>query len=377
MPLVFTVIKECDAGERRVAATPETVSKLTKQNHVVRVERGAGFTAGFSDTDYETAGANMMATAAEAINGAQLVLKIASPTDAQTTQFTAGQTLICRLDGEGAAATAQTLTQAGVTLFALERLPRITRAQTMDVLSSQANLSGYKAVLDAAAHYDRSLPMMMTAAGTVPAARVFIMGVGVAGLQAIATARRLGAIVWATDVRPSTKEEVESLGARFVAVEDEEFKQAQTAGGYAKEMSAAYQQKQQQLIAETIIKQDIVITTALIPGRPAPKLISAGMVNSMKRGTVIIDLAAETGGNCELCVRGQTIVTDNGVTIVGNVNVPSRLANAASHLYARNILAFINLITTDDTLNFDTEDEIINATMVAKDGFWRVPKGAR
>ncbi len=261
------------------------------------------------------------------------------------------------------------LQDAGVTAFAMDLIPRITRAQSMDVLSSQANLAGYKAVLDGAAVYGSAFPMMMTAAGTVPPAKVLVMGAGVAGLQAIATAKRLGAVVSATDVRPAAKEQVESLGGTFVAVEDEEFKQAETAGGYAKEMSAEYQKKQAELIAETIKKMDMVITTALIPGRPAPKLVSAEMVASMKPGSVIVDLAVETGGNCELSVAGE-VVDKDGVKIVGHVNVPSRLAADASALYARNILNFIELLVDKEAkaLAIDWEDQIAAETCIIRDG---------
>jgi NAD(P) transhydrogenase subunit alpha len=252
----------------------------------------------------------------------------------------------------------------------MEFMPRITRAQVMDVLSSQANLAGYRAVIDGAGEYGRALPMMMTAAGTVPAARMFIMGVGVAGLQAIATARRLGAIVTATDVRPATKEQVESLGAKFIAVEDEEFKQAETSGGYAKEMSPEYKAKQAALVASHIAKQDIVITTALIPGRPAPKLITADMVHSMRAGSVIVDLAVERGGNCELAKPGETVITENGVHIVGHLNVPGRLAATASSLYAKNLLAFVETMIDKETKNLSPkwDDELVKATLLTKDG---------
>jgi NAD(P) transhydrogenase subunit alpha len=264
----------------------------------------------------------------------------------------------------------QRIAAAGLTSFALEAAPRTTRAQSMDVLSSQANIAGYKAVMMAADKYQRFFPMLMTAAGTVPAAKIFIMGVGVAGLQAIATARRLGAIVTATDVRPATKEQVESLGAKFLAVEDEEFAQAQTAGGYAKEMSKEYQAKQAGLTAAHIAKQDIVITTALIPGRPAPRLITAEMVHSMRPGSVIVDLAVERGGNCELAVPGQTFVTDKGVKIVGHLNVPGRLAATASSLYARNLLAFMDTLVNKETKSFapNWDDELVKATLLTRDG---------
>jgi NAD(P) transhydrogenase subunit alpha len=263
----------------------------------------------------------------------------------------------------------ETMAKAGVAAFAMELLPRITRAQSMDVLSSQANLAGYRAVIDAAAEYGRALPMMMTPAGTVTAAKLFVMGVGVAGLQAIATGRRLGAVVTATDVRPATKEQVESLGAKFVAVEDEEFKQAETAGGYAKEMSDAYKAKQADLIASHIAKQDIVVTTALIPGRPAPRLVTANMVKSMRPGSVIVDLAVERGGNCELSKPGELALSDNGVKIVGYSNV-TRIPASASALYARNLYAFVEtLVNKDDkALAVNWEDELVKATCLTRGG---------
>jgi NAD(P) transhydrogenase subunit alpha len=262
------------------------------------------------------------------------------------------------------------MAKAGLTAFAMELMPRITRAQVMDVLSSQANLAGYQAVIDGAAEYDRALPMMMTAAGTVPAAKIFIMGVGVAGLQAIATARRLGAVVTATDVRPAAKEQVASLGAKFIAVEDEEFKQAETAGGYAKEMSKEYQAKQAALTAEHIAKQDIVITTALIPGRPAPRLVTAQMLASMKPGSVVVDLAVERGGNVEGAVAGKVVTTANDVKIVGHLNMAGRVAASASLLYAKNLYAFVETLVdkTTKTLAINREDELVKATMLTDGG---------
>ena len=261
------------------------------------------------------------------------------------------------------------MADAGVTAFAMELMPRITRAQSMDVLSSQANLAGYRAVIDGAAEYGRALPMMMTAAGTVPAAKVFVMGVGVAGLQAIATARRLGAVVTATDVRPAVKEQVQSLGAKFIAVEDDEFKQAETAGGYAKEMSKEYQAKQAALVADHIKKQDIVITTALIPGRPAPRLVSKEMVASMRPGSVIVDLAVERGGNVEGAQPGEVARVD-GVKIVGHLNVAGRLAATASALYAKNLLTFLDIMIdkTSKSLAVQWDDEIVKATALTRDG---------
>jgi proton-translocating NAD(P)+ transhydrogenase subunit alpha len=273
------------------------------------------------------------------------------------------------MDPYGSDAALKALADAGLIAFAMELMPRITRAQSMDVLSSQANLAGYRAVIDASAEYGRALPMMMTAAGTVPAAKIFIMGVGVAGLQAIATARRLGAVVTATDVRPAVKEQVQSLGAKFIAVEDDEFKQAETAGGYAKEMSREYQRKQAALIAEHIKKQDIVITTALIPGRPAPKLVSKEMVGSMRSGSVIVDLAVERGGNVEGARLGEVVVV-NGVKIVGHRNMPGRLAASATALYAKNVLSFLDSLVDkkDRKLAINWDDEIVKGTVLTRDG---------
>jgi NAD(P) transhydrogenase subunit alpha len=280
-----------------------------------------------------------------------------------------GALVIAIMDPYGNEAALKSMADAGVTAFAMELMPRITRAQVMDVLSSQANLAGYRAVVDAAAEYGRALPMMMTAAGTIPAARVFVMGAGVAGLQAIATARRLGAIVTATDVRPAAKEQVESLGAKFIAVEDDEFKQAETKAGYAKEMSKDYQAKQAALVAEHVKKQDIVITTALIPGRPAPRLVSKEMVWSMRPGSVIIDLAVERGGNCELAKAGEVIET-NGVKVVGHLNVAGRIAASASSLYAKNLYAFLEILVDKQTkaLAVKWDDEIVKATALTRDG---------
>jgi len=290
------------------------------------------------------------------------------PTKAELAGYKPGALVIGMLDPYGNETALAELAGAKVAAFSLELLPRITRAQAMDVLSSQANLAGYRAVIDAAAEFGRAFPMMMTAAGTVPAAKVFVMGAGVAGLQAIATARRLGAVVTATDVRPAAKEQVESLGAKFIAVEDEEFKQAETAAGYAKEMSKEYQAKQAALVASHIAKQDVVITTALIPGRPAPRLISKAMVESMRPGSVIVDLAVERGGNCELSKPGEVVVV-NGVKIVGYLNVPGRLAATASSLYAKNLFAFLELLVDKDKkLNVPWEDEIVKATLLTRDG---------
>ncbi len=308
-------------------------------------------------------------TAAFVVNGADVVLKVRRPAEAELANYKSGALVISIMDPYGNDAALAAMAKAGVTAFAMELLPRITRAQVMDVLSSQANLAGYRAVIDASAEFGRAFPMMMTAAGTVPATRVFVMGVGVAGLQAIATARRLGAVVTATDVRPATKEQVESLGAKFLAVEDEEFKNAQTAGGYAKEMSKEYQAKQAALVAEHIKKQDVVITTALIPGRPAPRLITAEMVKSMKPGSVIVDLAVERGGNVEGAKAGG-VAEVNGVKIVGHTNVAGRLATSASSLYAKNLYNFLEIMVDKKAkaLAVNWDDEIVKATVLTKDG---------
>ena len=358
------VARESDASEPRVAATPETVKKMQALGAEVAVEPGAGVKSGILDADYAAAGA----TIADAGKDADVVLRVRRPTEAEIAGYKAGALVIAIMDPFGNDAALAALAKAGLTTFAMELLPRITRAQGMDVLSSQANLAGYRAVIDGSAEYGRALPMMMTAAGTVPAAKVFVMGAGVAGLQAIATARRLGAVVTATDVRPAAKEQVQSLGAKFVAVEDEEFKQAETAGGYAKEMSKDYQAKQAALVAEHIKKQDIVVTTALIPGRPAPRLISGEMVASMRPGSVIVDLAVERGGNVEGAKPGE-LAEVNGVKIVGYSN-PGRLAASASSLYARNLYAFLEILVDRKkkalAVNFD--DDIVKATVLTRDG---------
>ncbi len=358
---------ETDPAERRVSATPETVKKFVGLGAEVAVEHGAGVEAGFPDAEYQTAGARLVS--AEDALGSDLVLKVRRPNAQEVAHLKPGALVIATMEPYGHREAIEAMAKAGVTAFAMELLPRITRAQGMDVLSSQANLAGYRAVIDAANEYGRALPMMMTPAGTVPAARLFVMGVGVAGLQAIATGRRLGAIVTATDVRPATKEQVESLGAKFVAVEDEEFKQAETAGGYAKEMSDGYKAKQAALIASHIAKQDIVITTALIPGRPAPRLVSADMVKSMRAGSVIVDLAVERGGNCELARPGELATSENGVKIVGYSNV-TRLAATASSLYARNLYAFAETLIdkTNKALAVNWDDELVKATCLTRGG---------
>ncbi|MCB8822387.1 Re/Si-specific NAD(P)(+) transhydrogenase subunit alpha [Microvirga rosea] len=365
----IAVLSESDLAETRVAATPETVKKYKALGADVTVQAGAGTRAGIPDADFEAAGAAVAATGAEAAQDAEVVLKVARPKPSELAFLKPGALLIAILNPYGDNALLKALADAKVAAFAMELMPRITRAQVMDVLSSQANLAGYRAVIDATAEYGRAMPMMMTAAGTVPAARVFVMGAGVAGLQAIATARRLGAVVTATDVRPAAKEQVESLGAKFVAVEDEEFKQAETAGGYAKEMSAEYKAKQAALVASHIAKQDIVITTALIPGRPAPKLISREMIEAMRPGSVIVDLAVERGGNVELAEAGK-VVDHNGVKIVGHLNVPGRLAATASSLYARNLYAFVETLIDKNTktLAVKWDDELVKATCLTRDG---------
>jgi len=360
---------ETDPAEPRVAATPETVKKIRGLGAEVAVESGAGVKSGVPDGEYAAAGATVAISAADTVKDADVVLKVRRSGAAELSGYKHGALVIAIMDPFGHEAEIATMARAGVSAFAMELMPRITRAQSMDVLSSQANLAGYRAVIDGAAEYERALPMMMTAAGTVPAARVFIMGAGVAGLQAIATARRLGAVVTATDVRPAAKEQVESLGAKFIAVMDEEFKQAETAAGYAKEMSKEYQAKQAALVADHIKKQDIVVTTALIPGRPAPRLISREMVASMRPGSVIVDLAVERGGNCELA-RPDEIVDANGVKIVGYANVPGRLAASSSSLYAKNLLAFLEILIDKATkaLAVKWDDEIVKATALTRDG---------
>lgn len=360
--------KEIDGNEPRVAASPDTVKRIAGLGFDVIVEAGAGAASRITDDEFAKVGAKI-GKASDAAS-ADVVLKVRRPTDAELRSYKRGAAVIGIMDPYGNDAAVAALARAGVTAFAMEFMPRITRAQVMDVLSSQANLAGYQAVIDAAAEYDRALPMMMTAAGTVPAAKVFIMGAGVAGLQAIATARRLGAVVTATDVRPAAKEQVASLGAKFIAVEDEEFKAAETAGGYAKEMSREYQAKQAALIAEHIAKQDIVITTALIPGRPAPRLVSAAMVASMRPGSVIVDLAVERGGNVEGAVPGQVVTTANDVKIIGHLNMAGRVAASASLLYAKNLYAFLETLVdkASKSLAIKHDDELVKATMLTDAG---------
>ena len=365
----IAVPRESEAIETRVSATPDTVKKLIALGASVSVEKGAGLASRILDSEYEAVGAAIVPDTATACGDASVVLKVRRPTADEIGLMKSGALVIASMDPHGNEDTVQAMADAGLCAFAMEFMPRITRAQVMDVLSSQANLAGYQAVIEAAAEYDRALPMMMTAAGTVPAARIFVMGAGVAGLQAIATARRLGAVVTATDVRPAAKEQVESLGAKFVAVEDEEFKQAETAGGYAKQMSEDYQKKQAELVASHIAKQDIVITTALIPGRPAPKLVSKEMLSSMRAGSVLVDLAVERGGNVEGAKPGK-IATVAGVRIIGHLNMPGRIGASASALSAKNLAAFLETMIDKEakTLKPDWEDELVKATILTRDG---------
>ena len=376
----IAIPRERRPGERRVAASPETVKKFKTLGLDVVVESGAGLGSSLPDAAYEAAGAVIAADAASALADADIVLKVQRPLIAQEVEkgeggedelalIRKGALLFAILNPYNSRDHVKAYADAGVNAFAMEFMPRITRAQVMDVLSSQANLAGYKAVVDAASEYGRAFPMMMTAAGTVPPARAFIMGVGVAGLQAIATAKRLGAIVSATDVRPAVKEQVQSLGGSFIAVENDEFKQAETAGGYAKEMSDDYKRQQAALVAEHIKKQDIVITTALIPGRKAPILVTAEHVASMKPGSVIVDLAVEQGGNVEGAKLGEVVTTANGVKIVGHANYASRIAESASLLYAKNLLALLTSLHGKETgvaVNWD--DEIVKAIALTRDG---------
>jgi NAD(P) transhydrogenase subunit alpha len=372
------VIKEQRTGELRVAITPETVKKFVGMGLSVVIETKAGLTAAITDQSYKEAGANIVKTPDEALKNADIVLKVRKPiqsdgsgqnTEDEVKIMKAGAVLICLMEPYSSQELIKILAKQNITTFSMELIPRITRAQTMDTLSSQSNLTGYKAVLEAAHVFGRAFPMMMTAAGTVPPAKCLVMGAGVAGLQAIATARRLGAVVSASDVRPAAKENVESLGANFVAVEDEEFQQAETAGGYAKEMSDEYKEKQAELIASTVAKQDIVICTALIPGRPAPVLVTAEMVKTMRPGSVLVDLAAEQGGNCPLSVPDKTI-TKNGVSIIGQTNLASAVAIDASILFAKNLLSFVSLMINqeDNQLVIDITDEIIKESLLTNNG---------
>lgn len=369
MAFKIAVLKETEQDEQRVALSADAVKKLTDMGLSVSVQTKAGENAAITDDHFQNAGAKIEKDAAATLKSANIIAKLQPPSENELKNYPKGALLIALVNPHNNKDLIQKLADAGIDAFAMDLVPRITRAQSMDALSSQANLAGYKAVLDATEHFTSALPMMMTAAGTVPPARVFVMGAGVAGLQAIATARRLGAIVTATDVRPAAKEQVESLGADFVAVEDDEFKQAENEGGYAKEMSKAYQAKQAKLVEEHIAKQDIVITTAQIPGRAAPKLISDTMIKSMKPGSVIVDLAVESGGNCAGSKAGS-VVTKHGVKIIGHRNVPSRLATNASNLYGRNVFNLLKLILDAEkiALNIDWDDEIIKSIALTKGG---------
>ncbi len=352
-----------------MAATPETVKKLVASGHSVTIESDAGKTAGFLDSAYEEAGASVAKDAVATVQGADIVFKVRGPEEGEIAALPDGAALIAlmepfAMDPKVIAG----LNAKKIAALSMEFTPRITRAQSMDALSSQSNLSGYRAVIEGAQIYGRAMPMMMTAAGTVAPAKVFVMGAGVAGLQAIATARRLGGVVTATDVRPAAKEQVASLGAKFIAVEDDEFKAAETAGGYAKQMSPEYQAKQAELTASHIAKQDIVVTTALIPGRAAPVLITEEMVKSMKPGSVIVDMAVAQGGNCPLSAPDE-IVDVGGVKVAGFSNLPARLPADSSSLYAKNLLAFLPLVTAEDSsLNLDTDDEVVVAMLLTRGG---------
>jgi len=363
----IAVLKESDADEARVAATPDTVKAYVATGAKVSVQAGAGAGSNISDDAYKEAGAKIETSATATLKSADIVLKVRRPSATELRNIKKGAVVVAIMEPFGDAAGLKPFATKGVTTFAMELMPRITRAQSMDVLSSQSNLAGYKAVIDAAANFNRAFPMMMTAAGTVPPTRVFVMGAGVAGLQAIATARRLGAIVSATDVRRAAGEQVESLGAKFVMVDAHE--DLETEGGYAREMSEDYKRKQAELVAATVGKNDIVICTALIPGKPAPTLVTKEMVETMKPGSIIVDLAVERGGNCPLSKPGK-VVDHGGVKIMGHVNLAGRLAGNASLLYAKNLKNFLDVIIDAETgkLAIDWKDEIITATALTRDG---------
>lgn len=361
------ILNESQSGETRVSAVPETVKKLISAGHVVSVQAGAGKIAGFLDARFEEAGA-VIVSGTDGLSDSDIVFCVRRPEAGTIHAMKEGTALVGLVDPFTAKGEQDLWNGKKLSVLSMEFTPRISRAQAMDALSSQSNLAGYRAVIEAAALYGRAMPMMMTAAGTVAPAKAFVMGAGVAGLQAIATARRLGAVVSATDVRPAAKEQVASLGAKFIAVEDEEFKAAETAGGYAKQMSAEYQQKQAELTASHIARQDMVITTALIPGRPAPVLITEEMVASMAPGSVIIDMAASQGGNCTLS-KPDEVVDVNGVKIAGYTDLPGRLPADASALYAKNLLNFLPLVTAEDnSLSLDTEDEVVIAMLLTRNG---------
>ncbi len=364
----LAVLKETGAFETRVAATPDTVKKLVGLGLTVAIEAGAGVASAIADAEFAAAGAEIAADAAAALAEAAILFAVQPPAPERLTLIPRGTLLLCTAGAFGDPALVPALAQAGVDCIAMEMLPRISRAQAMDVLSSQANLAGYRAVIEGAAAFERGFPMMMTAAGTVPPARVFVIGAGVAGLQAIATARRLGAIVSATDVRPAAKDEIKSLGASFVGVEDSET--AQQTGAYAREMSEAFRQKQAELMAATVAKNDLVICTALVMGRRAPVIVTEPMVASMKAGSVIVDLAADAGGNCAATHPGESYVTANGVRILGWRNWPGRIAVAASSLYARNLLTFLTTFWDKDAKapKLPDSDEIVKGTLLTRGG---------
>jgi H+-translocating NAD(P) transhydrogenase subunit alpha len=374
-PMKISVARERRPDERRVAASPDTVKRLVGQGHEVVIETGAGAGASFTDEAYRAAGAGIAPDAAAALGSADIVLKVQRPLRGgeggpdELALMKRGAVLIGLLQPLQRREDVAAYAQAGLAAFAMELVPRITRAQSMDVLSSQANLAGYRAVIAAANAFGRAFPMMMTAAGTIAPARVLVMGAGVAGLQAIATARRLGGVVSATDVRFAAKEQVESLGATFLAVDIEAMKAMETAGGYAKEMGEDFARRQREHVTEAMRKIDIVICTALIPGRKAPILITRDMVGVLRPGSVIVDLAVEQGGNVEGSAFGQTVTTANGVTLLGPANLPAEIAVDASQLYARNLLAFLALLLDKDkTLKIDAADEIVKATLLTRDG---------
>ncbi|MDE0801435.1 MAG: Re/Si-specific NAD(P)(+) transhydrogenase subunit alpha [Rhodospirillaceae bacterium] len=371
----IAVLKERRPGEKRVAATPETVKKFIALSCDVTVESGAGQASHISDSAFEEAGASIAISTTEALKEADVVLKVARPmsgadAEDEVAGLTKNTVLISALQALTEKDTVDALAKQGVTAFAMELMPRISRAQSMDILSSQSNLSGYKAVIDAAATFGRAMPMMMTAAGTIAPARVLVFGAGVAGLQAIATAKRLGAVVMATDVRFAAKEQVESLGGKFIVVDEEAMKAAETEGGYAKEMSDEFKQKQAEAVRAEVAKADIVITTALIPGRLAPMLIAADVVAEMKAGSIIVDLAVESGGNVEGSKLDETIMTSNGVTIIGHANMPARLARDSSALYSRNLYNFLSPMIDKESgnLSIDWDDEVVTGTLVTKGG---------
>ncbi|MEL6920610.1 MAG: Re/Si-specific NAD(P)(+) transhydrogenase subunit alpha [Pseudomonadota bacterium] len=366
MSLHIFVPQETAEDEPRVAASPDTVKKLVAAGHTVTIQKGAGAASKIMDAEFEAAGAKL--ATASAAKAAQVVLKVRRPTPAETKTYGKDTAVLAMMEPWDAGKDMGAMAKAGLSAFSMELMPRITRAQSMDVLSSQANLAGYQAVVEGAAHYDRAMPMMMTAAGTVPAAKVFVMGAGVAGLQAIATARRLGAVVTATDVRAAAGEQVESLGAKFIMTDA--LKDASGDGGYARELTDEEKKSQSELVTGHIAKQDIVVTTALIPGRPAPKLVSAEMVAGMKAGSVIVDIAVDRGGNVEGAKPGEVVTTKNGVTIVGYTNMPGRLAASASSLYAKNLLTFLETMIDKEsgTLAIDMEEELVKATLLTHGG---------